>query len=279
MAKGKREERKKLCPLSSPVPAPLAQSSCMCQGWRVPGRQAVMLEGSAARKAMSAPGLGTRLQTGWKGPRPPPHCLVPGQLPLAAHIPEQEPGPLCSLPSWGRLCWARLPALSSILAVPCSLPVRPPLPMCWGNRTLASIRVRSLAPALPSPAGPLTYWSAAAWARTARGALVESCSPGEPCSPPRPPWGGWGVSLSSCRTEERGKGGQGGSFGETPQHRGAAGCSEERRGLCSGAPCQLHTPALSRSRPARHCGAGAMAALTICSAMGCHRGRSQRAPL
>ena len=75
MAKGKREERKKLCPLSSPVPAPLAQSSCTCQGWRVPGRQAVMLEGSAAWKAMSAPGLGTRLQTGWKGPRPVPPPL------------------------------------------------------------------------------------------------------------------------------------------------------------------------------------------------------------
>ena len=56
MAKGKREERKKLCPLSSPVPAPLAQSSRACQGWRVPGRRAAMLEHGAVGKAPSAPG-------------------------------------------------------------------------------------------------------------------------------------------------------------------------------------------------------------------------------
>ena len=125
---------------------------------------------------------------------------------------------------------------------------------------------------------PLTHRSAAAAPCTLRRASGESCSPGEPW-PPRPPWGGVGVAPPSCGTEQRGRGGEGGSFGETPWRCGAAGGGGERRGLRSGAPRQSHAPALSRRRPAGHCALGAAGVLTTCSAVGSHKGRSQRAPL
>lgn len=216
-----------------------------------------------------------------KVPVPQHRCLLPEQLPASARAPEQELARLCSLPPWERPCWGQLPALSSpvIQAASCPPPMGPPLPACRGNVMVVSSRVRSLAPALPRATGPLTHQAAPAGPWTPRRAPVESCSPGKPRPPPRPPWGGWGVSPPSCGTEERGSGGKGGSFSETPRRCEAAGGVRERRGLRSGAPRRLRAPALSRHRPAGHCGLGAAAALTTCSAVGCHKGRSQRAPL
>lgn len=232
-----------------------------------------------AQKATSTPGLGTRLQAGWKGPRPPP--LLPPAGPAASRCPYPGVGagsPLLSA-ALGEAVLGPAPSPEQPSGS-ATLPAREtPAAGVPGKQDPGVAQGAVADPAPPSLVGPLTYWSAAAWARTPRGAPVESCSPGEPCSPPRPPWSGWGVSPPSCGTEERGRGGEGGSFGKMPQHRGAAGGGGERRGLCSGAPCQLHAPALSRRRPAGHCGAGAAAALTICSTTGCHRGGSQRAPL
>ena len=211
----------------------------------------------------------------WVGKVPVPQhrCLLPAQLPLAARAPEQELGPLCSLPPWGRLCRGQLPALSMpcIQAASWPPPMGTPLPACRGNVSLASSRVRWLAPAVPRPTGPPTHQSAVAAPCTPRRVPVESSSPGEPC-PARPPWGGWGVSLPSCGTEERGRSGEGGGFGKMPWCHGAAGGGRERCGLRSGAPRRLRAPALSRHCPAGHCGLGAAAAFITCSAVGCHKG-------
>ena len=114
---------------------------------------------------------------------------------------------------------------------------------------LASSRVRSLAPALPRASGRLTHQSAAAGPCTARRAPVETCSPGEPCPPPRPPWGGWGVSAPSCGMEGRGRAGQGGSFGEMPwPHRGCRGRRGKMWAVLRGsslAPCSCPVPSPS----------------------------------
>lgn len=157
----------------------------------------------------------------------------------------------------------QLPALSSpgIQAASCPLPMGPPMPAHQENAILASSGVHSLTPALPRPTGLLTHRSAAAGPWTPWGTPVESCSPAKPCASPRPPWGGGGVSLPSCGTEERGH--ERRSFGKMPQHRRAARGGRERRGLHSGAPRQLRAPALSRRRPAGHCGRGAAATLTV----------------
>ena len=185
-----------------------------------------------------------------KVPVPQHRCLVPAQLPLSARAPEQELARLCSLPPWERPCWGQVPALSSpvIQAASCPPPMGPPLPACRGNVIVASSRVRSLAPALPRATGPLTHQAAAAGPWTPCRAPVESCSPGEPRPPPRPPWGGWGVSPPSCGTEERGRGGKGGSFSETPRRCEAAGGVRKTWAALGGSspsPCSCPVPSLS----------------------------------
>ena len=53
--------------------------------------------------------------------------------------------------------------------------------------------------------GTLTHQHAEAAPRSLRRALVEIFSPGEPHSPPRPPWGCWGVSPPSCWMRAEGR--------------------------------------------------------------------------